>query len=347
MVGCVLVRDGQWLAEGFHGRFGGPHAERTALASLNGQSARGATAYVTLEPCCHHGKTPPCTDALIEAGIVRVVCAMRDPFARMQGKGFEQLRLAGIEVDVGCGEDQAREIVAPYLKRLATGLPFVVAKWAMSLDGKMATHTGDSRWISSATSRQHAHEVRGRMDAIVVGSRTARIDDPLLTARPPGPRTPLRVVIDSEASLPPESQLAQSARENTVIVWASHAAAHQRVERLEQLGVQVLCPNALEDGSQQPHDRLTPLLKLLHQQHAATNVLFEGGGELLGHLFDGDLIDEVQVYIAPKLIGGAGACSPLSAQGHSEVASGPAMIVCEHRQLDCDTYVRSRVRRSL
>lgn len=336
MVGCVLVRDDQLLAEGFHARYGGPHAERAALADLNGQSARGATAYVTLEPCCHHGKTPPCTEALIAAGICRVCCAMLDPFPAVSGKGVEQLRAAGVKVEVGCGQEHAGGLVRPYLKRTMRGLPFVIAKWAMSLDGKIATATGDSRWISSASSREHLHRIRGRMDAIIVGSRTARIDDPLLTARPPGPRVPVRVVMDSHAELSVTSQLVRTAKEIPVLVWCGPDAQSENVSRLRVAGCQV------EIGSDRDQ-RIAELLRFLAEQHSATNAMFEGGGQLLGHLFDQDLVDEVQVYIAPKLIGGAGAIVPLAARGLSEVVAGPKLIVHERATFEEDIFVRARL----
>ena len=211
LVGAVIVRDDQVVAEGWHQRFGEAHAEIDALA-MAADKARGATLYVTLEPCCHHGKTPPCTDALIRAGIKHVVAAMLDPFAQVAGKGVELLRAAGITVETGLCEQEARSLNAPYLKLLATGKPYVHAKWAMSLDGKIATRSGDSRWISNEASRKRVHELRGRMDAIIVGIGTVLADDPLLTARPPGPRTACRVILDSCGRLPLSSKLAQSAR---------------------------------------------------------------------------------------------------------------------------------------
>ncbi|MGC4002137.1 MAG: bifunctional diaminohydroxyphosphoribosylaminopyrimidine deaminase/5-amino-6-(5-phosphoribosylamino)uracil reductase RibD [Pirellulales bacterium] len=201
LVGCVLVRDGMVVGEGFHTKFGAVHAEVEALR-VAGPRARGATAYVTLEPCCHHGKTPPCTQALIAAGIVRVVAAMRDPFPRVAGGGFAELIAAGIVVETDLHRDAAARLNAPYLKLIATGLPWTIAKWAMTLDGKIATHTGDSRWISGDASRRSVHELRGRMDAIVVGGGTAKRDDPLLTARPPGARVALRVVLDGKRIWP-------------------------------------------------------------------------------------------------------------------------------------------------
>src|SRR5919197_3355884 len=188
LVGAVVVRDGRVVGEGWHRRYGEAHAEVNALAAA-GEAARGATLYVTLEPCCHHGKTPPCTDAVLRAGVRRVVAAMADPFPQVAGQGVAQLRAAGVEVEVGVCEREARELNAPYLTLLAEGRPYVHAKWAMSLDGKIATRGGDSRWISGPASREVVHRLRGRVDAILVGAGTVRADDPLLTARPLGPRT--------------------------------------------------------------------------------------------------------------------------------------------------------------
>src|SRR5438876_10929485 len=200
LVGAVLVRDHQLVGEGWHQRYGEAHAEVHALAAA-GPAARGATLYVTLEPCCHIGKTPPCTEAVMRAGIERVVAAMVDPFPQVAGRGAALLRDAGILVEMGLGEAEARRINAPYLKLLATGRPYVHAKWAMTLDGKIATRTGDSKWISNEASRRIVHTLRGRMDAIIVGIGTVLADDPLLTARPAGQRTAVRVVLDSQGRM--------------------------------------------------------------------------------------------------------------------------------------------------
>src|SRR5437764_12544149 len=191
LVGAVVVRDGRLVGAGWHQRYGQAHAEVNALAAA-GEAARGATLYVTLEPCCHVGKTPPCTDAVIRAGVARVVAAMSDPFPQVAGRGAELLRQAGLAVEVGPCEAEARRLNAPYLKLLARGRPYVHAKWAMTLDGKIATRSGDSKWISNRASRQVVHDLRGRVDGIVVGAGTALADDPQLTARPPGPRTAVR-----------------------------------------------------------------------------------------------------------------------------------------------------------
>lgn len=223
LVGSVVIRDGELAGKGHHERFGGPHAEVIALANA-GTAAAGATLYVTLEPCCHHGKTPPCTEAILAAGITRVVVAMRDPFPQVSGRGLDALSAAGLVVETGCEAQRAKALNAPYLKWVITGLPFVTAKWALTLDGKTAVRSGDSRWISSEVSRSVVHELRGRMAAILVGIGTIEADDPLLTARPPGPRCPVRIVLDSEARIPVSCRLVRTAHEAPVVVAVTDRA---------------------------------------------------------------------------------------------------------------------------
>ena len=256
LVGAVVVKDGKIVGTGHHERFGGPHAEIVALARA-GNEASGATLYVTLEPCCHHGKTPPCTTAILASGIVRVVAAMRDPFLQVSGKGFALLEAAGLAVSSGCQDQPARELNAPYLKRVTAGLPFVTAKWAMTLDGKTAVKTGDSRWISSEPSRRLVHELRGRMDAIVAGIGTVLADDPLLTARPPGPRTPTRVVLDGRGRLPLNSRLVQTAPEIPVLVAVTGAAGEAECTKLRDQGCEVIV------FSDSPRVPIVPLLEEL------------------------------------------------------------------------------------
>ncbi|MEO6808638.1 MAG: bifunctional diaminohydroxyphosphoribosylaminopyrimidine deaminase/5-amino-6-(5-phosphoribosylamino)uracil reductase RibD, partial [Isosphaeraceae bacterium] len=239
MVGAVVVREGRIVGVGHHARFGGPHAEVVALARA-GEAARGATLYVTLEPCCHIGKTPPCVESVIRAGIVRVLAAMPDPFPKVSGGGFAKLKEAGVSVEVGLEQTAARRLNAPYLKRLITGFPYVTAKWAMTLDGKTATGSGDSRWISGSRSRALVHELRGRVDAVAVGIGTALADDPQLTARPPGPRQAVRLVLDSSARLPINSQLARTAREVPVWIAVNDRASADRLTALSDLGCEVL-----------------------------------------------------------------------------------------------------------
>ncbi|MBI2478733.1 MAG: bifunctional diaminohydroxyphosphoribosylaminopyrimidine deaminase/5-amino-6-(5-phosphoribosylamino)uracil reductase RibD, partial [Planctomycetia bacterium] len=239
MVGCVIARDGQVVGEGWHPRFGGPHAEVEALHDA-GEAARGATMLVTLEPCCHQGKTPPCVDAIVNAGLTRVIVAQRDPFPQVDGGGIRMLQAAGIEVEVGVCAERARELNAPYLKLVNTGMPWVIAKWAMTLDGKIATRTGNSQWISNAASRAVVHRIRGRVDAIIVGSGTVRADDPLLTARPAGPRVATRIVFDSTASLSVDSRLAKTIESAPVLVVATANAPTENVRRLTESGCEVL-----------------------------------------------------------------------------------------------------------
>jgi diaminohydroxyphosphoribosylaminopyrimidine deaminase/5-amino-6-(5-phosphoribosylamino)uracil reductase len=337
MVGCVVARDGQIVGEGWHERFGGAHAEVNALNAA-ADNARGATLYVTLEPCCHTGKTPPCTDAIIAAGIKRVVAAVRDPFPKVDGGGFAKLRAAGITCNVGVLESDIRELIAPYLKLVTTGRPWVIAKWAMTLDGKLATRTGSSQWISGEPARKRVHELRGRVDAILIGSGTARVDNPLLTARPPGPRTALRVVVDSTASLPLDSQLVRTARTVPVLVATSRHADHDNRAALEQAGVEVL-PHAGESHA----ERIDGLLAELGRRKC-TNVLIEGGSRLLGSLFDQRAIDEVHAFIAPKLIGGELAPSPVGGAGLAAMTEAVQLQKCVVHVVGDDVYVRGRVK---
>ena len=249
-VGAVVVADdGRVLGEGWHERFGGPHAEVMALAAA-GEAARGATLFVTLEPCCHFGKTPPCTRAVIAAGIRRVVVATVDPAAHANGGGIAELRAIGIEVEVGLMADDARRLVAPFARLTTTGLPWIHAKWAMTLDGKIASKTGSSRWITNEASRAVVHQLRGRMDAILVGVGTILADDPLLMARPPGPRTPIRIVLDSTARTPLKSQLVRTARDVRTVVVATQHAPEDRCAALRAAGVEVLVIS--EDSASHP-----------------------------------------------------------------------------------------------
>ncbi len=337
MVGCVIAREGHLVAEGWHQSFGGPHAEIEALSQAGCQAA-GSTMYVTLEPCCHYGKTPPCTDAIIRAKIKRVVIAQRDPFPLVDGGGLTRLREAGVEVQVGLLEGQARELNSPYLKLIECGRPWVVAKWAITLDGKIATHTGHSQWISGESSRAIVHQIRGRMDAIVVGVETVNRDDPQLTARPPGPRTAARVVLDSEGSTPLSSQLVQSAKETPVIIATSQSAPTSRLQPLRDAGCEVV---PLEGASHA--QRLKQLLDVLGIRRM-TNILVEGGARVLGSLWDMRAIDEVHVFVATKLVGGGGAPSALAGVGCEEVPVASTLQSYQVERCDDDIYIRGRLK---
>lgn len=340
-VGCVIARGGQIVGEGFHPQFGGPHAEVVALAQA-GEAARGATVYVSLEPCCHHGKTPPCTDALIRAEVARVVIAAEDPFSQVRGQGIAALQAAGITCEVGLSAADAKRILAPYLKLTKTGRPWVIAKWAMTLDGKMATRTGDSRWISSEASRAVVHVLRGRVDAVLVGSGTARADDPLLTARPRDihdvKRIATRIVVDSAATVSPTSRLVQTAHEVPLIVAAGEEAPESAVRSLMQCQAEVLHGPGANHAA-----RIEWLLAELGRRRM-TNVLVEGGGRLLGALFDLRAVDEVHAFIAPKIAGGTEAISPVGGAGIERMANALALREIAIEELEGDVYVHGRVR---
>jgi len=335
MVGCVIADGERILGEGWHGRFGGPHAEIESLR-VAGPCA-GTTMYVTLEPCCHQGKTPPCTEAVIRAGIGRVVIAQRDPFPEVDGGGIGKLEEAGIQVEVGMLQEEAGYLNAPYLKLVTTGRPWIIAKWAMTIDGKIASRTGTSQWISSEASRAVVHRLRGRVDAVMVGRNTAQTDDPLLTARPPGPRTATRIVLDTGASLSPDSQLVRTAAEVPVLIAAADRAPAENRQRLTEAGCDVL----LLTG-QTPAERLDQLLDELGRRQM-TNVLVEGGARLLGSLFDLGAIDEVHAFIATKLIGGADAPSPLAGKGLAEMSQAVQLASPEVDVLDGDVHVHGRI----
>ncbi len=330
LVGAVVVRDGHIVGEGFHQRFGEAHAEVNALAAA-GDNARGATLLVTLEPCCHHGKTPPCTDAILRAGVTRVVAAMPDPFPRVAGGGFALLRAAGITVEVGLMEAEARRLNAPYLRLLADGRPWVHAKWAMTLDGKICTRTGDSKWISGEASRRRVHELRGRMDAMIVGIGTVLADDPLLTARPLGPRVATRVILDSQGRLPVTSWLVQSAATAPVLVATTSRSGGTR-ETLNNMGIEVV---DFEETNGRPS--VTALMQELGRRRM-TNLLIEGGAEVLGSFLDAGLVDEAHVFIAPLLVGGTMSKTPIGGHGVAGIAEALRFPEASVERIDGDIY---------
>jgi len=338
MVGCVIAQGAEIIGEGWHRRFGEAHAEVEALR-IAGERARAATMFVTLEPCCHHAKTPPCTKAILAAGIGRVVAAQQDPFPAVDGGGLAELSAAGVAVEVGLLEDEARAVNAPYLKLLSTGRPWVMAKWAMTLDGKIATRTGASQWISGESSRRLAHGLRGRVDAIMIGRQTARMDNPLLTARPPGPRTALRVVVDTRASLASASRLVRTAGEVPLLVAVGDASPPSERRRLEQAGCEVFVSRSDSHAG-----RLDQLLAELGRRQM-TNVLVEGGGHLLGALFDVAAIDEVHVFVAPKVLGGEIARSPVEGEGVAEIARAFELDHPQWQQVGDDLYLSGRILR--
>ncbi len=314
MVGCVIARGGRIIAEGWHRRFGGPHAEIDAIRRRAG-SVRGSTLYVTLEPCCVHGKTPPCTDALIEAGVGRVVAAMRDPNPLVKGRGARQLRAAGIACDIGLLEAEAQHLNAPFTKLMTRQRPWVTLKWAQSIDGRIATRTGDSKWISDETARAHAHQTRGLMDGIIVGVNTVLTDDPLLTARTGRlRRVATRVVLDTRLRTPPDAQLVRTARETPTWIFCGDGSRAGKARLYEKLGCVIHPVRRAREGLS-----LEAVLDVLGAAKM-TNVLVEGGGRVLGSFLDRGLADEAHVYAAPLLIGGREAPTALEGEGAARVA---------------------------
>ena len=295
MVGAVIVKDDQIIGIGHHRRFGDLHAEREALRNCQdrGHDPHGATLYCTLEPCCHHGKQPPCTDAVIEAGIVRVVIASRDPH-ELSGGGWDQLLTAGIEVEQSDASRNAIELSQPFLHRLGTGRPWVIAKWAQTLDGRIATRTGESQWISNTGCRARVHRLRAKVDAVLIGVGTALADDPMLTPRDCRSvrRVPKRVVLDTSGRLPRDSRLVQTAGDIPTIVYTS--------DPLRFSGTQVI---AEQCEIQHGRVNLIAALEHLHATHAVSTVLSESGPRLLGALIEADLVNEALVHVAPGVIG--------------------------------------------
>lgn len=307
-VGAVLVKDGRVVGEGATQPPGEAHAEVMALTAA-GDAARGATLYVTLEPCAHHGRTPPCADALIAAGVAEVYVAVRDPDARTDGKGIAALQAAGIAVEIGDGAAEAGEVTEAFTKHVSTRLPFVTAKFAMSLDGRMATRTGASQWITGEEARLRAHLLRAQADAVMVGVGTALADDPRLTVRDVplrNGRQPLRVVVDTAARLPATAaMLAEPGA--TLVVTANAPSSHRAA--LVSAGAEVIEVPAVAEGID-----LAALFKLLGEQDV-TSVLVEGGAGLLGSLFDAHLADKVCAFVAPVVIGGDEALGPVGGRG--------------------------------
>jgi diaminohydroxyphosphoribosylaminopyrimidine deaminase/5-amino-6-(5-phosphoribosylamino)uracil reductase len=298
MVGCVIARGDRIIGEGFHRRFGGPHAEIEALRECK-SNPRGATVYVTLEPCCHTGKTPPCVDALIDARVKRVVVASKDPNPAVNGRGIRRLRSAGIEVSVGVGTSEAAELLAPFATLIKLGRPYVIAKWAQSLDGRLTTPPGSSPWISCERSRRWVHRLRARVDTILVGVGTALADDPMLTARDVTVRrVATRVVLDRRLRVRESSKLVATANTTPTCLFTTRQAAQTpKAARLSRKGVEVIAC-----GSRGENVSLESCLRLLGKR-GVTNLLIEGGPTVLTSFLRADLVDEACVFVAPRLIG--------------------------------------------
>ncbi|MFW6437845.1 MAG: bifunctional diaminohydroxyphosphoribosylaminopyrimidine deaminase/5-amino-6-(5-phosphoribosylamino)uracil reductase RibD [Armatimonadota bacterium] len=336
-VGSVVVRDNAIIGEGYHRRAGQPHAERIALANA-GEAARGADIYVTLEPCCHHGRTPPCTEAIINAGIARVFYALEDPDPRCAGGGAAALREAGVEVEGGLMRDEARELLAGYIRHRLTGRPLVTVKLAMSLDGRIATHTGDSQWISGEQSRRIVHEMRDRCDAVMVGVGTVLADDPALTTRGiENGRDALRVIVDTRARTPADAKVIREDSEARCLIACTASAPPDRVNVLRDEGAEVLV--LLErDG----HVDLAALMDALGQR-GVLHTLIEGGGDLVGGALTAGIVGRMMLFYAPLIIGGRDAVPGVGGVGAEVVADALRLSDMTTRWVGDDLLIEGAV----
>ena len=340
LVGAVVVKNGRPIGEGFHEQAGLPHAERCALSACTEDPA-GATMYVSLEPCAHEGRTPPCTEAILEAQIARVVVASDDPTPKANGRGLGILRDEGVEVDVvnGAVAAQARLLNQPFRKHALTGRPHVTFKVAATMDGKVATPAGDSKWISNEASRARAHRWRAEVDAVAVGIHTAMADDPLLTSRVDAvPKQPARVVFDSEASLKLDSQLVSSIDQAPLIVVCARAASRMAVQALEHAGADVI----VATGQNEPA-RIAAALDELGTR-GIQSILLEGGPHLAGTFFDVGEIDELKLFVAPIIAGGGSALPILGGQGVGSIGDAQRALHIEHEVIEGDLLICARLK---
>lgn len=342
MVGAVVVQAGEIVGEGYHRAAGGPHAEVHALRAA-GSRAATATLYVTLEPCNHVGRTPPCTEAVLQAGIRRVVVGMADPNPHVAGSGCERLRGAGVEVNCGLLEEDCRRLNQAFIKFVTTGIPYVVMKTAATLDGRIAARTGDARWVTNDRSRRFGHRLRHDLDAILVGIGTVLADDPMLTARLGSRkcRQPIRVVLDTLLRLPLDSRLVETARDVPVWVLCSNRADQANAQALEQAGVKVL----RVDERLGRVDPQAVLAELGGRQ--VTGVLVEGGGRILGSFLDAALIDRGYFFFAPKILGDSDGIPMISGRRVERMNEALALHDLKTRRFGQDVLLSGRFRPEL
>jgi len=310
MVGAMVVKSGKVIAEGYHKKAGLPHAEIVALRKA-GSKAKGATLYVSLEPCCHQGRTPPCTEAIVAAGIKRVVVGVRDPNPLVCGKGTRHLKKNGIEVVAGVLKRDCERLNETFIKYIRTGRPWVILKSALSLDGKIATRTGDSQWITGPKAREYAHRIRNNVDAILVGAGTVCADDPRLTVRlkKGEVRNPVRVIVDGKYSVPISARVFSNARRERVVYATLGGLPVARKNKLQKMGVEILVVKRKKGR--------VDLAQLMDELGAMeiTSVMIEGGAEISGNVFDEKLVDKLIYFVAPKIIGGKDALGAVGGQG--------------------------------
>ena len=355
LVGCVVVKDGEIIAEGYHEKYGEFHAERNALLRCQSET-KGASLYVTLEPCCHYGKTPTCTEIIIEKGIKKVFVGILDPNPLVAGKGVKILQDAGIEVEVGLCEDEIRELNKVFLKYITTKRPYVIMKTAMTLDGKIAAFTGDSRWVTNEHSRKLVHQLRSEMAGVIVGIGTVLADDPMLNVRLEGnPHQPIRIVVDSNLRIPIDSQLVKTAKEYRTIVAYCHfdrsVAERSEVEKSsindnEQKGfldkLEMTEMELLECQSNKNHVDINDLVSKLGAM-GIDSLLLEGGGTLNAAFLEAGCVDEVWAFIAPKIIGGEGAKTPVSGKGIAKMNNAIQLQNIDIQNINVDILIKGKI----
>ena len=350
MVGCVIVKDGRIISEGYHEKVGEYHAERNALLRCEEDPA-GADLYVTLEPCCHYGRTPPCTEIIIEKGIRRVFVAALDVNPLVAGKGVETLRAAGIEVVTGILEQEAMDLNEVFYHFFETHRPFVAMKYAMTLDGKIACHTGDSQWITGPQSRAYVHGLRKKYSSILVGIGTALADDPMLNCRTEEGVDPVRLVADSQLRLPPDSQLAQTAKEIPTWVFTAEetlqsAKGRERAEALNRLGVDVIPCGSTDRADHRGKIDVARVLALLAERDI-DSVLVEGGGTVNASFLEAGLVDRVYAFLGPKLVGGADSRSPVEGTGVARMEDAAELTNVEVERFEDDILITGRVKKGV
>lgn len=312
LVGAVIVKDGKIIGEGYHKKYGEAHAEINALNSLN-ESSKGATIYVTLEPCSHFGKTPPCVSKIIDSEISRVVIGMKDPNPLVAGRGIKKLKEAGIEVTIGVLEEQCRKINEVFIKYITTKIPFVVLKTAMTIDGKIATKTGQSKWITSEESRKLVHSIRNSMAGIMVGVNTVIEDNPELTCRITNGRNPYRIIVDSKLRIPIDSKVVINNSDNKTIIATTNKGNKEKLKLLESKGIKMLLI-----GEKDGQVSLKELINKLGQV-GVDGVLIEGGGSINFSALESGIVDKIMFFVAPKIIGGSEAKTPVEGEGVTTV----------------------------
>lgn len=338
LVGAVVVKDNRVVGCGWHRKAGTPHAEVHALRQA-GELARGAEVYVTLEPCSHYGKTPPCAKALIEAGVKKVYAALLDPNPKVAGKGFKMLKDAGIEVEYGFLENEARRQNEVFLKWIERNKPFIAMKVAMTLDGKIATASGQSKWITNETSRAYGYKLRDIYDGIMVGINTVKEDNPSLTARVEGGKNPVRIILDSSLDIDLNAKVITDKQAQTIIATTDRAE-RSKVATLEKQGIKIL----VVDKDKNNHVDIAKLIDILGQQKICS-ILVEGGGSIHGSLIENHLVDRVYFFIAPKIVGGKNAKNPVMGAGILSLNQAVELSEMEVKQLAGDILITGSVKR--